>query len=77
LENRKEAVDEKHSSIAERTAWKLWKTAMLNRKIMNIANGKTKSFVVNGLVKDWKKNRAGLQFPQQSFSQQWQQNKKK
>ena len=77
LENRKEAVDEKHSSLAERIAWKLWKTAMLNRKIMNIANGKTKGFVVNGLVKDWKKHRAGLQFPQQSFNQQWQQKKKK
>ena len=77
LENRKEAVDEKHSSFTERTAWKLWKKAMLNRKLMNIANGKTKTRVVNGLVKDWKKHRAELQFPQQSFNQQWEKKKKK
>jgi len=77
LENRKEAVDEKHSSFGERIAWKLWKKAMLNRKLMNVANGKIKSLVVNGLVKDWKKNRSNLHFPQQSFNQQWQQQKKK
>ena len=77
LENRKEAVDEKHSSLGERIAWKLWKKAMLNRKLMNVANGKIKSLVVNGLVKDWKKNRSNLHFPQQSFNQQWQQQKKK
>ena len=76
LENRKEAVDEKHSSFGERIAWKLWKKAMLNRKLMNAANGKTKSLVVNGLAKDWKKHRSNLQFPQQSFNQQWQQQKK-
>jgi len=77
LENRKEAVDEKHSSLGERIAWKLWKKAMLNRKLMNVANGKIKSLVVNGLVKGWKKNRSNLHFPQQSFNQQWQQQKKK
>jgi L-lactate dehydrogenase complex protein LldF len=77
LENRKEAVDEKHTSFAEKIAWKFWKRAMLNRKLMNVANGKTKSRVVNGLVKDWTKHRSNLQFPQQSFNQQWQQKKKK
>jgi L-lactate dehydrogenase complex protein LldF len=77
LENRKEAVDEKHSSLGERIAWKLWKKAMLNRKLMNVANGKIKSLVVNGLVEGWKKNRSNLHFPQQSFNQQWQQQKKK
>jgi L-lactate dehydrogenase complex protein LldF len=77
LENRKEAVDEKHTSFAEKIAWKFWKRAMLNRKLMNVANGKTKSRVVNSLVKDWAKHRSNLQFPQQSFNRQWQQKKKK
>jgi L-lactate dehydrogenase complex protein LldF len=77
LENRKEAVDEKHSSFAERTAWMFWKKAMLSRKLMNVASGKTKSRVVNSLMKDWKKHRSELQFPQQSFNQQWQKRKKK
>ncbi len=77
LENRHEAVEENHSSFAERTAWKLWKKAMLNRKLMNIAPGKTKGWVVNTFVKDWKKHRNNINFPQQSFNQQWQQTKKK
>lgn len=77
LENRKEAVEEKYSSLGEKVAWKLWKKAMLNRSLMNIANGKTKSWVVNSFVKDWKKHRSNLQFPQQSFNQQWQEKKKK
>jgi L-lactate dehydrogenase complex protein LldF len=77
LENRKEAVDEKHSSFAERTAWMFWKKAMLSRKLMNVASGKTKSHVVNSLMKGWKKHRSELQFPQQSFNQQWQKRKKK
>jgi L-lactate dehydrogenase complex protein LldF len=77
LENRKEAVDEKHSSFAERTAWMFWKKAMLSRKLMNVASGKTKSRVVNSLMKDWKKHRSELQFPTQSFNQQWQKRKKK
>lgn len=77
LENRKEAVEEKHTSFGEKIAWKFWKKAMLHRKLMNAANGKTKRLVVNGLVKDWKKHRSNLQFPQHSFNQQWQQHKKK
>ncbi len=77
LENRNEAVTEKHSSFSERTAWKLWKKAMLNRKLMNIAPGKVKAFVVNTFVKDWKKHRDPLSFPQQSFNQLWQERKKK
>ena len=76
LENRHEAVEEHHTSFAEKTAWKLWKKAMLNRKLMNMAPGKTKGWVVNTFVKDWKKHRSDIEFPQQSFNQQWQKRKK-
>ena len=76
LENRHEAVEEHHTSFAEKTAWKLWKKAMLNRKLMNMAPGKTKGWVVNRFVKDWKKHRSDIEFPQQSFNQQWQKRKK-
>jgi L-lactate dehydrogenase complex protein LldF len=75
LENRKEAVEEKHRSFAEKVAWKLWKKAMLNRSLMNLANGKLKSKVVSGFVKDWKKHRSDLQFPAQSFNEQWRKKK--
>lgn len=71
LENRNEAVEQKHSSFAERIAWKLWKTAMLNRKMMNMGSAKTKNWVVNSFVKDWKKNRADINFPKKSFNQLW------
>ena len=71
LENRKEAVEEGYSSTAEKTAWKFWKTAMLNRKLMNMASGDTKNWVVNTLVKDWKKHRSEIKFPKKSFNQLW------
>jgi L-lactate dehydrogenase complex protein LldF len=72
LDNRAEAVEQKSYSFAEKAAWKFWKSAMLNRKLMNMGSGKLKGWVVNTFVKDWKKNRSELTFPQKSFSQQWQ-----
>lgn len=77
LENRHEAVEEKHASFGEKTAWKLWKSAMLNRKLMNIAPAKAKNWAVNTFVKEWKKNHSTIDFPQQSFNQLWQQRNKK
>ena len=75
LENRAEAVESGASTFAERTAWKLWKQAMLHRPLMNAAPGKVKGWVVNTFVKDWKKHRSELKFPDKSFSQQWQERK--
>jgi L-lactate dehydrogenase complex protein LldF len=71
LDNRAEAVEQKAYSFAEKAAWKLWKSAMLNRKLMNMGSGKIKGWIVNTFVKDWKKNRSDLVFPQKSFSQLW------
>src|SRR6195952_4189689 len=34
LENRKESVEEGHTTFAERTAWKMWKMASLHRSMM-------------------------------------------
>src|SRR5579875_359454 len=58
LENRHEAVEEGDSSFQEKMAWKFWKRAMLNRRLMNMGSGKIKSWVVNTFVKDWKKHRS-------------------
>ncbi len=71
LENRKESVQEGHTTFTERTAWKLWKIASLNRGMMNLGSGSLKNKVVNGLFKDWKKNRADLDFSQKTFNQLW------
>jgi L-lactate dehydrogenase complex protein LldF len=77
LENRAEAVESGASSFAERTAWKMWKQAMLHRPLLNLAPGKVKGWVVNTFVKDWKRGRGEIKFPAKTFSQQWQERKKK
>jgi L-lactate dehydrogenase complex protein LldF len=71
LENRHEAVDEGAASFGEKMAWRFWKKAMLNRKIMNMGSAPIKTWVVNSFVKEWKKNRSELQFPKKSFNQLW------
>jgi L-lactate dehydrogenase complex protein LldF len=71
LENRHEAVEEGDSAFAERMAWKMWKQGMLRRKWMNMANGNMKGWIVNTLVKGWKKHRSELDFPRQSFNEMW------
>ncbi|MBS1641645.1 MAG: iron-sulfur cluster-binding protein [Bacteroidetes bacterium] len=72
LENRHEAVTEGGSTLAERIAWKAWKTASLNRKMMNMGNGKMKNFIVNNVFKGWATHRANLNFSQKTFNQMWQ-----
>lgn len=71
LENRHEAVEEGDSAFAERMAWKMWKQGMLRRKWMNMANGNMKGWIVNTLLKGWKKHRGELDFPKQSFNEMW------
>lgn len=77
LENRHEAVESGASSFAERTAWKMWKQAMLHRPMLNMAPGKVKGWVINNFVKDWSRHRGDIQFPAKTFSQQWKERKKK
>jgi len=71
LDNRKASVDEGLTGFTERTAWKLWKLASLNRKMMNLGSGAFKNKMVNGIFTDWKKNRADLHFSQKTFNQMW------
>src|SRR5215204_889630 len=71
LENRHEAVDEGNSSFAERTAWRMWKQAMLRRSLMNMGSAKIKNWVVNNLLKGWKEHRSEMKFPKKSFNQMW------
>ena len=71
LDNRNEAVEKGYTRFAERMAWKIWKQAMIHRKLMNAGNSKIKSWVVNKLLKGWKDSRGKLEFPQKSFNQLW------
>lgn len=76
LENRFESVEEGDAGFAEKMAWKFWKRAMLNRRMMNMGSGKIKSWVINTFVKDWKKHRSELEFPKKSFNQLWKERNK-
>lgn len=71
LENRHEAVEEGDSVLAERIAWKMWKQSMLRRSWMNMVNGNTKSWFINKVAKSWTNHRGKLDFPKQSFNEQW------
>jgi L-lactate dehydrogenase complex protein LldF len=71
LENRHESVEEGSSSVAERTAWKMWKQAMLHRGLMNMGSSKMKNWVINKFLKDWKKHRGNIEFPKKSFNEMW------
>ncbi|MFP5040613.1 LutB/LldF family L-lactate oxidation iron-sulfur protein [Parasediminibacterium sp. JCM 36343] len=71
LENRHEAVEAGTSTLAEKIAWKVWKTASLNRDMMNLGNGSMKNWVVNKIFKGWTANRANLDFSPKTFSEMW------
>ncbi|MGN6615643.1 MAG: LutB/LldF family L-lactate oxidation iron-sulfur protein [Ilyomonas sp.] len=77
LENRHESVVEGDSSVSERIAWKVWKQASLNRKMMNMGNGKLKNWVVNKTFKGWTKHRSDLNFSAKTFNEMWQERNKK
>lgn len=71
LDNRHEAVVQGNSSLAERIAWKAWKTASLNRVMMNAGNGKMKNWIVNKIFKGWTAHRADLDFSSKTFNEMW------
>ena len=76
LENRHQSVEEGGAAFAEKITWKVWKRAMLNRRLMNMGTAGIKNKVVNGLAKDWTRHRSNLDFPAKSFNQLWRERKK-
>jgi L-lactate dehydrogenase complex protein LldF len=71
LENRHEAVEQGYSSFGERMAWRVWKAASLNRKLMNMGTSKMKNWMINRFVKEWTKHRGDMNFPEKTFNQLW------
>ncbi len=72
LENRSIATDEGLNGFKENTTWRLWETAMLNRRLLNVASPSMKTKVVNKLFKDtWGKHRGELHFAERSFNKMW------
>jgi len=71
LDNRHEAVVQGSSSLAERLAWKMWKTASMSRGMMNMGTGKMKNWVVNKVFKGWTTHRSDLDFSGKTFNEMW------
>ena len=77
LDNRKESVEKGLTSFSERTAWKLWKMASLNRGMMNMGSGALKNKLVNSIFKDWTRHRGKLDFSKKTFNEMWKERNKK
>lgn len=71
LENRNEAVETGKASFGEKIAWKVWKHASLNRKMMNMGNSKLKNWMINKAFKGWSAHHADLNFAAKTFNEQW------
>ncbi len=71
LENRSESVEQGNTSFVEKLAWKAWRKASLNRKLMNKGNSQIKNWVVNKLFTGWTKHRSPLNFPDKTFNEMW------
>ncbi len=72
VENRHIATNEGKGSFGEDMGWKLWKRAMLSRRLMNMAGAGTKEKLVHKLFKNsWGAHRQSLHFPPKTFQQLW------
>ncbi|MGN7719430.1 LutB/LldF family L-lactate oxidation iron-sulfur protein [Chitinophaga sp. 22620] len=78
LHNRHKAVEEHHTTGAEKLGWFGWKQACLSRRMMNLVGGKTKNLVIGKLFGNaWGDDERGLPiFAPKSFNQLWKERKK-
>ncbi|WP_448528169.1 LutB/LldF family L-lactate oxidation iron-sulfur protein [Raineya sp.] len=77
LLNRRQSVEEKQTTFAERLGFKFWKKAMLSRKIMDFFSGKTKNKWLTKLFgKTWGKRRTMPKIADKSFAKEWEEKMK-
>jgi len=70
LLNRKKAVEQRLEK--DRWMWRLWRKAMLSRRMMNRGSSGLRNFGFRLLVKkSWAKRRASVEFPKKSFNKLW------
>ena len=73
--NRTLAVKKHDTDFSENTAWKMWKLAMVNRSMVDLAGAGMKTKIVSILFKNsWGKRRDGLEF-HKSFRDMWKEKK--
>jgi len=72
LENRSISEEMHLNGFKENTVWRLWRDAMMSRRIMNLAGPGIKNKVVNKMFADsWGKHRGELKFAEKSFNKMW------
>ncbi len=71
LDNRKKSVEQHHTTLTERTAWKMWRIASQRRSMMNMGNGPIKSNMIGLLFPSWGKQRGKLEFSKKTFNELW------
>ncbi|MRG46320.1 iron-sulfur cluster-binding protein [Chitinophaga sp. SYP-B3965] len=78
LHNRHQAVEQNHTTGAEKLGWFGWKQACLSRRMMNLVGGKTKNLVVGKLFGNaWGSDEREMPvFAPKSFNQLWKERKK-
>ncbi len=77
LLNRKQSVEEKQNNFWERCGFRLWKIAMLSRKLMDFFSAKTKKmWLKKFFAKTWGKHRFMPEIAEKSFAQQWEEQMK-
>jgi L-lactate dehydrogenase complex protein LldF len=77
LENRSIAVEDNLNGFKENMSWRLWRDAMMSRRILNSASAGIKNKVVNKMFKDsWGHHRGEIHFAERSFNKRWKEREK-
>ena len=77
LENRHIATREGLNTFSENMGWKVWKTGMLSRRLINSAGAGIKNTFFEKLFsKSWSAHRADIEFAPKSFNQLWKERNK-
>lgn len=72
LENRKIYNREGYQKLSEKMGWKLFKSSMMHRSLLNIPNSNMKGFVFNKFFSPaWGSRRDAIAFPKKTFNQLW------
>ena len=72
LENRSIATEDNLNGFSENMSWRLWRDAMMSRRILNSAGANIKDKVVNKIFKNsWGHHRGEIHFAGKSFNKLW------
>jgi L-lactate dehydrogenase complex protein LldF len=77
LLNRKQSVEENLTNKWEKLGFQFWKSAMLNRKLMNFGGSTIKQWIIEIVFKNsWSKRRSDPVLAPKSFNEMWKSGKR-